>query len=281
VYYQLTPLTASVSFQPFTTTSQSLLKIYFLDIGQGDATLIQTPANKYILVDGGPDHSVITALDRYLPPLNRSLEAIILTHPDPDHMNGFSEVLDRYEVKNFLETGLDDYAPIFAEIRKKVAEKNIPRFLLYAPQKIELDNGIYLDVLYPRRSLVGENYKNSNLGSFVARLVYGSTSVLLTGDAEKPVEQELLENKANVDSTILKVAHHGSKDSSDIEFLNAVSPETATISAGKNNKYHHPHLRVLRNLSKVNARVYRTDENGDIILETYGKTYKFKMQKSK
>ncbi|MFN3301745.1 MAG: ComEC/Rec2 family competence protein [Patescibacteria group bacterium] len=240
-------------------------KIIFLNVGQGDAILIRTPQGKNILIDGGPDINIIYKLDRYIPFYKRRIDLMVLTHPDPDHLTGLVEVLKRYKVEQVFYNGVKDPDSIYSAFLEEIEKKKIKKEVVWIGKKFFLENS-QLEILYPLKNLSGQSFKNDNEASIVLKLIIGKIKILLTGDATKKVEDELIKNDTDLKAEILKVAHHGSKDSTSLEFLKEVKPIYAVISVGKN-KFGHPSLRVLRNLEKIGAKILRTDQLGDIIFE--------------
>ncbi|MCX7779003.1 MAG: MBL fold metallo-hydrolase [Patescibacteria group bacterium] len=241
------------------------LKIIFLDVGQGDAILIRTPEKKNILIDGGPDKNIIYKLDQYLPFYERKIDLLILTHPDPDHLNGLVEILKRYQVGQVFYNGVKDEDLTYQEFLREIEENKIKKEIIWLGRNFIFDN-LYLETLFPFENLIGQKFKNDNEASLVLKLTFGQIKILLTGDATKKVEEKLIKNNLDLKADLLKVAHHGSKDSTSLEFLEKVQPTYAVISVGKN-KYGHPSLRVLRNLEKIKTQILRTDQLGDIIFE--------------
>jgi competence protein ComEC len=254
------------------------LKVIFLDIGQGDSSLIQTPNKQNILIDGGPTRGIIYKLDKYIPLTNRKIDLMILTHPDPDHLSGLVEVLKRYQVNQVAYTGVDDPDPLYSEWKKIIEEKKIPTMIIDKKQILKLNEQTILEFLWPEKSLVGKSFKDDNYGSIVNKLVFGQVKFLFTGDATIEVEKELIRNNENLLTDVLKVGHHGSKTSTSLEFLEKVKPKYAVISVGKNN-FGHPSFRVLTNLEKIKAKILRTDEKGDIIFTTDGRELEMRMNK--
>ena len=250
--------------------SQDRLKVIFFDIGQGDTILIKTPQNKNILIDGGPDKKIIYKIDHYLPLNNRQIDLMISTHPDPDHLTGLVEVLSRLKVKKIITNGVKDNSPIYLLFEKLIKEKELTPLVIKKPLRIDLGGGLSLDFFWPREDLVNKVLGDNNQFSLVFKMVFKKTSFLFTGDADEKAEEEIISLEENLKVDVLKVAHHGSKYSSSLDFLRKVKPQYAVISSGKNNKFGHPNLRVLKNLETVGAKVFRTDELGDIIFETDG-----------
>ena len=268
------------------------LEVTFFDVGQGDAAFIETPERQQILIDGGPNGQVILEkLGKEMPFWDRTIDWVILSHPEKDHLAGLLEVLKSYKVENILWTGVMRNTAEYKEWVRLIKEEGANIFiakaglLILAGQTLSTPGvssstpGVYarsgLFVLYPFESLEGEELKDSNDTSIVARLVFGETSFLFTGDATKSVEKELVLDsvkRKQLDSDVLKVGHHGSKTSTSKGFVEAVSPEIAVISAGKNNFYGHPHQEVLDNLKGV--QILRTDLDGDIKIVSDGLEYK-------
>ena len=203
-----------------------------------------------------------------MPFWDRTIDLIILTHPEHDHMAGLIEVLKRYQVGNILWTGVVRDTAEYKEWQKLIKEEGAKIYIAQAGQQIE-GGPTSINILYPLESLEGQESKDSNNTSIVARLVFGENSFLFTGDAPQSVEKKLLETA--IDSDILKIGHHGSKTSSAQDFIGVVSPEVTVISAGKDNKYGHPAPEVLQNLSGV--KILRTDLDGDIKIISDGKRY--------
>lgn len=259
------------AFSTYSIASQKdgLLKIYFLDVGQGDAIFIEAPNGNQVLIDGGPDGKVIQELGKVMPFNDRSIDLLVLTHPDADHINGLIQVLERYEVGHILENHINRKTPAYDEWNSLKHEAQITEVSF--GQEITLDEGVGLWVLYPVDSSTEQSKTNNN--SIVLKLVYGENALLLTGDIEAKVERELVARGINIDSDLLKVPHHGSKTSSTEEFIKAVMPETAFIQVGGNNRYGHPHPTVVQRLEDFGIKYYRTDTDGTIKLLLDGVNY--------
>lgn len=236
-----------------------------LDIGQGDSLYIRSPQGKNIVIDGGPDNSAIYALDRYLPQYNRTIDLLILTHPDADHLVAFNEMLERYDVRAVLMTRVAHSSATYSHFLELLDKYDVRSIEPYQFRYIDIENGIRFIVLYPRDAMADQEPEEVNATSVVVRLEYEGGSVLLTGDTTKEVERQLVAHGFIDHATILKVAHHGSDTSSDQLFLEAVQPDIAVISVGKDNKFNHPHSAVLQRLSRVTSHILRTDELGDIV----------------
>jgi len=239
------------------------LKVVFFDVGQGDSIFIETSAGHQILIDGGSSNKILSKLAGEIPFWDRTLDLVILTHPEKDHLGGLLWVLDRYEVANVLWTGILRDTNAFKRWQEKLKEEKANKVIAKAGQEIKAGRA-RIFILYPFESLAGRKYKDSNDTSIVARLIFGKNSFLFTGDATKKTEEKLLAEKVNIDSDVLKVGHHGSKTSTGEEFLEEVSPEIAVISCGRNNSYGHPHEIVLQRLKNFGINILRTDLEGDI-----------------
>lgn len=248
------------------------LRVAVLDVGQGDAILIRTPQEQNILIDGGPGSAVLERLAEQLPFYDRTVDLLILTHPHADHVNGLVDVLRRYTVRRVLYTGALHTSQKYLDFLALIRDRGIPLEIVDAPRDIMLGGGIDLRLLYPLRSFRDESVQELNDTSIVAKLSYGDSSFLFTGDAEAVVERELLErDTAVLNADVLKVGHHGSDSSSTGAFLDAVSPDYAAISVGAGNRYGHPHASTLDKLRRRGVRIFRTDEDGTIVFVTDGK----------
>lgn len=257
-------LVALVWWQVF-NAQPTLLKVVFLDIGQGDSIYIEAPNGNQVLIDGGPGRQVLRALGSVMPWYDRSLDVVIATHPDADHIGGLPSVLERYQVAAVMDNGQPSNTGTYRAWQAAVAAevKDGAQYLrARRGERFNLGAGISLDILYPYDTPTG---KDTNDGSIVARLTYGSQAFILTGDATIKVEQQLLIAKTLLSAQVLKAGHHGSKTSSSPAFIKAVSPIYAIISAGKNNRYGHPHQITLDNLKAAQAQILRTDEAGSIV----------------
>lgn len=249
------------------------LGVYFLDVGQGDSALIRTPSGNDILIDGGPDATVLERVGAVLGFFDRLIDLVVLTHPDKDHLAGLVDVLDRYDVGAVLTTGMKRETALFHVWEKKLEEKGIPVIIAKRGLWTEVSPGVGLFIFAPEREVDGQTMEKTNNTGIVAKLVYGKTSYLFTADIERPVEELLVRSHLNLDADVLKVAHHGSKTSSSESFLTATSPDIVVVSLGRNNSYGHPHAEVIERLKKHAQHVLRTDLNGDITVESNGVDY--------
>ncbi|MHB1316654.1 MAG: ComEC/Rec2 family competence protein [Minisyncoccota bacterium] len=256
-------------------TENKFLKVAFLDIGQGDAIFIESPTGNQIIFDGGPGDALVSQVSKQMSFFDRTIDMIVVTNPDKDHFEGFIPLLSRYRVEAMLDPGVKaDENSIYRELNRILEMKSIPVILARTGQKILLGDGAYIEIIFPDRDVEDVSH---NDGSLVARLVYGETSVLLTGDTTKNIEKYLLSKYPEfLDADILKVAHHGSDTSTGEEFLKAVSPDVAVISAGRGNSYGHPKKETLDTLAKNKVETLVTMDEGTIVFESDGKTWKRK-----
>ena len=255
-------------------SSPDSLRVVFLDVGQGDATLITTPNGRQVLIDAGAKNNLGTQLARYMRLTDRSLDLVIMTHPDLDHVGGMVSLIDRYDIDLIMHSGLLAGAPIYAAIAERITQKEIKTITAEAGQIVTLDDGVYLEIYSPYS---GFESLEANDFSIIARLIYGDTSIMLMGDATKINEYEIIDTYGeHLQSDILKVGHHGSQTSSSDQFIKTVSPQYAIISAGCNNRFGHPHGQVLATLFTYQVEIFDTCNDGDIIFESEGEIWHIK-----
>ncbi len=249
---------------------QGLLTIAVLDVGQGDAIYIEAPNGNQMLIDGGPPKAILSELRAVMPFYDRTIDAILVTNPDKDHIGGFIDVLERYQVGQVIEPGTNSPTGTYTELEKKILNEKAERVIAKRGMKINLGGGASFEILFPDRDISG---LDTNTGSIVGRLVYGGTSVMFTGDAPDEIEKYLVSlDGKNLKSDVLKAGHHGSRTSTSPEFVGFVSPSIAIISDGKGNKYGHPHQETLDTLEKFGVKIFRTDLLGAIILKSDGES---------
>lgn len=248
-----------------------LLEISVLDIGQGDAILLEAPDGQVILVDGGPDKKVLRRLGEELPFWERKIDLIVLSHPHEDHLAGLIPILDRYQIGGVMITGVMSTNTTYRQFLEMVTEKNIPLILVEQAQTIAFDD-VRLEILYPQSSFKARRMSNINNSSIVMKVIYKDFEILLTGDAEEEQEYELLASGFNLQADILKAGHHGSDTSSTEEFVRAVDPEMVLVSNGVENSYGHPSPRTLKRFERLGITVRRTDLEGTIHINTDGQT---------
>ena len=247
----------------FQISGQSL-KVVFFDIGQGDSIFIQTPKRTQILIDGGPSKKIVEKLGQELPFFDRSIDFIIATHPDSDHISGLVEVLKSYKVGLVGWTGVKGLSAEFQEFSNEIEENKSSKVVLKKGQEVFIGKNLSFEVLAPLEDFEGKTVKDYNTSSLVLKMAYGKSTFLFTGDASVSVEKKLIEEGSDISSQVLKIGHHGSQTSTSDLFLEKVSPEIAVIQVGKDNRYGHPAPEVLERLEKYGIKVMRTDEMGDI-----------------
>lgn len=239
---------------------EKYLEVSFLNVGQGDSIFIEAPNGVQMLIDSGPNNSVLREVGSLMNFGDRKIDIILGTHPDKDHIGGFPAILDRYEIKNTINTDVLSESSIYKTYKEKILEESSKNYISKRGGVIILDKekGIYFQILSPDESFIE---KDSNERSIVGRLAYGDTSFLLTGDAGITIENKLvLLDGELLESDILKLGHHGSKTSSSSTFLKQVNPELAIVSAGENNTYGHPHEVVIDRLEDLDINYLETKE---------------------
>lgn len=258
--------------QVFRLTKTNNLKVDFLDIGQGDSIFIETPQFHQILIDGGLSSNVLGKLQKLMPFYDRTIDVVISTHPDKDHMEGLLGVLQRYKVDYILWTGIVREGPLYQKWLSVLAESEKQGTkIIKAKLNQEIKAGsVVIDTLHPFVDLTGQDFgsKDNDTG-IVSRLIYGKNSFLFTADISSALEKKLINKGVNLKSDVLKVSHHGSKYSTLNKFLEIVKPEIAVISVGKNS-YGHPTPETLQRLENFGINTLRTDELGDIIITSDG-----------
>jgi len=245
--------------------SSSSLELAFFDVGQGDAIFFETPQGHQVLIDGGPDTTVLSRLGEVMPFWDKTIDLVVLTHPDADHVTGLVGVFLSYEVKNVLWTKKRKDTKAFEAFERALQKEGAKEIIASAGQRIMFEGSdVVLEILYPEQGIDIQKEK-SNETSIIARLVYGEHKALLLGDTTKKIEKRLVKAESELEANIVKVAHHGSKTSTTRELLEAVRPEIAVISVGKDNRYGHPYPDVLANLAEYDIEIRRTDQEGTIL----------------
>ena len=247
----------------------SVLEVAFLNVGQGDSIYIRDVSGNDILIDGGKDSSAVRELEKVMKKGDRDLDMVIATHSDSDHIGGIDDILSRYHVNLFAETGHDSDTQGDDILRLRVEEKEVPRILLSRGMVIDLGEAT-LTILSPEKDIP---YQDTNTSSVIALLEYKNLHFLFTGDAPSAIEEVLLREGLLRDVDVVKLGHHGSRTSSSQNFLDAITPEYAIVSAGKDNSYGHPHAEVISRVEKSGARILNTYE-GTLVFETDGETLK-------
>lgn len=243
------------------------LTVTALNIGQGDAIYIRTPQGKDILIDGGRNRSVLSELGSVMPPYDHTLELVIATHPDADHIGGLAELPSSYTIETLITNGYTDKETAAAKELEQWQERGIRTIHAHRGWQLQIEENVWMDFLHPNAPPFHED---TNDDSIVLLLHYKEFEGLFTGDAPISVEQEVVQLGMLSDIDLLKVGHHGSKTSTSTELLEATHPEFAVISVGAGNEYGHPHAGPLLRLQQAGVQILRTDISGSIQCKTDG-----------
>ena len=259
-------------------TPSQYLTVAFLNVGQGDAILITAPNRNQVLIDGGPNQSVVRALGQAMPFFDHSIDLVMESHPDQDHIGGLPEVFNRYQVAGFIEPKFPARTNIYKNLQEKVEAEGSAHLIAQVGTKIILGRDVSFEVLSAKPWQLGPRggQPDTNNSSIVARLTYASTTFLFTGDLPvKASDQLALAQADKIKADVLKVSHHGAKSSNSLLFLKTVKPEYAVISAGADNRYGHPGVETLAWLKTVSAEILQTKDLGTITLKSDGATVGF------
>jgi len=243
------------------------MEVHFIDVGQGDSILVETPNDKTILIDGGlpkAGNKVVSYLKKQK---IEKIDLLIATHPDYDHIGGLIHVMKSFEVKQILDTGKIHLTRAFAKYAAEIRKQGIPKKVAKPNQRIQLDSDLTIQVLNAY-----QKDQSNNESSIVLKMTYNEMDFLFMGDATIKQEKKLME-KYDIQSEIMKVAHHGSDTSTSLEFLREINPQIAILTFSVDNDYGHPVERVVENLDRIEANVYSTASFGDIIIRTNGKNF--------
>lgn len=258
----------SVGVSAASTDNARDLEIDFFDIGQGDAIFIQTPAHQTILIDGGRDGLAAEKIATELPFGQRTIDLVIVTHPDLDHVGGIPAVLRRYRVGMLFMIDATRSLPVYQELIRLAEEQHIPIRHVTAGDMVRFSSDVTMDILAPEKGATATGDLNNS--SIVGKLTYNTRSFLFTGDAEFESEDRMIGTHAPLAVDILKIGHHGSRYSSSERFLRAVHARAGVISAGARNTYGHPHPDVLRRMADQHMNAYRTDTQGTVEMTSDG-----------
>lgn len=255
----------------FAESAQGVLTVAVLDVGQGDSIFIESPTGVQIIVDGGPDNSLLRELPAVMGSFDRSIDAIIETHPDADHIAGFVDLLKRYRVGAFVEPGISKETLTWEALQQEVSAQKIPHLIARRGMALALGGGTELEVLYPNTDVSKLSASKANEGGIVLKLSYGDATMLLMADVSSKIETQLVKiDGTRLDADLLKVGHHGSRTSTGDAFVKAVTPAAAIISVGAENTYGHPTSDVLNTLTKNAVTTLRTDEEGTVVFVSDG-----------
>ncbi|SET71856.1 Metal-dependent hydrolase, beta-lactamase superfamily II [Oceanobacillus limi] len=259
-----------------TSTDQKFdeMSVHFINVGQGDSIFIQTPNGQHILVDGGPPKAG-KKIVKYLEEQGiKDIDLMIATHPDKDHIGGLPRVMKDIDTTKIIDSGKLHTTQTYARYLNQIRKEKIPMKIAKENEKIKIDPLIDITILNAYKK-----GKNNNESSLALKISYDEIDFLLLSDIEKEQEKKLIE-KYDVQSEIIKVAHHGSKTSSSLEFLKEVNPQVALLTYSRTNDYGHPVNRVIENLYDINAHIYSTAVFGDIVIRTEGENYYIYPEKS-
>lgn len=244
----------------------SEMRVHFIDVGQGDSILIESPDGKTMLIDGGVKGAGEEIVAYLKEQGVQKLDAVVATHPDADHIGGLITVLNSIEIEQFYDSGKVHTSQTFEEMLTLIDKENIPYNVPKTGDIITFDEAVSVKVIS-----ANETASDNNDASIVLKVSYGNVSFLLTGDAGVALEKEMLSQ--DVKATVLKAGHHGSNTSSSQSFIQAVHPEVTVLSYGEDNKYGHPHKEVVERLQAVGSKIYATAEAGTVIVSTDGVNY--------
>lgn len=257
----------SLSIVLYQTFSHTELTVSFLDVGQGDAILVTTPSKKQILIDGGATHKILEELSSEISYFDRSLDVVIATHPDADHVTGLIPTLVKYDVSTIITSPMTSDTGVFKELNSQIESEGADVRIGKKGDTIDFGDGVVLYILYPGERIV----RDTNDASVSVVIIYKEHSFLLTGDLSQAYEPELIQSSYIKNVTVYKAGHHGSNTSSGEQLLSYTKPEYAVISAGKDNTYGHPHKEVLKRLSVYAKETFSTIDNGRITFTSDGK----------
>lgn len=249
------------------TLDPLILKVHYIDIGQGDSELIQVNG-KNLLIDSGPEENSSKLISYLSKQHIQKLDFVVVTHPHEDHIGAMSEVIKKYKIDNFYAPYITTTTRAFSTMVSELKKKGLKINSAYQGVCLNLGNDISCTMLAPNNS----SYINLNDYSAVIKITYKNCSFLFMGDAQKLSEGEILRNDLDVSCDVIKIGHHGSSTSSSKEFLDSAAPKVAVISCGKSNDYGHPHAATLNSLKTRNIDFYRTDIDGTVVITSNGKT---------
>jgi beta-lactamase superfamily II metal-dependent hydrolase len=246
------------------------LRIDFVSVGQGDAALVTGPTGKTVMIDGGPTEAGATLTALLRARRAKGIDLILLTHRHEDHLGGIAAVVRAFPVRLFMDAPFPHASQAYEQLLETLQDRHVMVLNATRGRTIDLGGGAMLTLLTPPDPPIKRSRSDVNANSVVVRIDYGTTGVLLAADAEPQTEKWLLASDARLPAQVLKVAHHGGRYSSTPRFLSAVAPKAAVISVGVVNEYGHPTPETLARLEQQHARVYRTDRDGTVTLETDG-----------
>lgn len=283
-YFFVTTTFFAPGFAERSSSTTSTLSVIFFDVGQGDATLIKTPHGNRILIDAGPEDSLVSPLSHELGVGRQRIDTVILTHPHADHIEGMLNLLSRYEFGEIWYTGVEHTSPVFIALLEEIKKAGIVMKKIDRIERRAFPDDVEFEILFPDKDITEKSARfpdgdELNDTSIVARMRYKDISWLFMGDAERATENYLLKEGRVASSTALKVGHHGSRSSSSKKFLQAIAPRYAVISAGAGNEYGHPHQSALRRIARSGVQILRTDVHGTIYMKSDGRILEVRTEK--
>lgn len=251
--------------------NKNLLKIVYLDVGQGDASLITTASRQNILIDCGPDQIILSALNRHIRWWNKQIDLVIISHDHADHWGGLIYLSKKYQINKVLLAIPPKLSNELSALLKQLASQETKIINLYAPAEIKLPDNSRLSILWPNNQQINDFIDDPNNQSLVILWQYGLNSFLWTGDLESTAENKIINNKKLSKSiNLLKIGHHGSWTASSPDWLNCWQPNLALISVGLNNKFNLPSQITIDRLKRLNIKIWRTDLDGDLVIYSNG-----------
>lgn len=260
-----------------TIASPKKLRVSFLDIGQGDAILIQTPSGHDMLIDGGPSDLVLERMSEEMNYFDRRLEVMIATHGDADHVTGLIPILKKYDTDIIVRSPIDGESQLFKDLEIHIEEENAIEHVGKRGDVIDFGDGVLAFVLYPNKTISSKTDTNDASVSIV--LLYGDHSFLLTGDLGMKYEPQLMNKHLPKGVTVYKAGHHGSKTSSGEQLLTYIKPEYSVISAGEGNRYGHPNPEALARLTNYSKEILSTIDRGTITFISDGRLIEIETEK--
>lgn len=261
-----------------TKTRDGEMVVAFFDVGQGDSIFIQTPSGKQMLIDGGPNDKVMRGLDKEMLMFDRSIDVVVATHADADHVTGLIPVLEKYKVTHIIESPVKGKTNIFDDLEKHIANENADVHIGKTGDVIDFNDGTVATILYPNANYFDDGKTNEACVSIL--LTYFDKSFLFSCDLPSTREGKLIESGLLPhDITVYKAGHHGSKTSSGDQLLSYIKPYYSVISAGKDNRYGHPNIETLERLKKYSKVILSTIESGEVKFVMRGSELKFQTEK--
>ena len=264
---------SAVIWSAASNSPSGLLSIKVLDVGQGDSIFIKTPSGYKILIDGGPSDKVLDYLGSELPFYDKTLDLVVLTHPQSDHLVGLIDVARRYEIKSLWVSDSENSSEQYKEWEQVLSSKDLERTVVEVGDTIRFEDGVELKVVWPKGEL---STSDLNAKSIVILLDYKDFEMLLTGDADKQVQPY---SSFDSDIEVLKVPHHGAKAALNESYTKTLSPEVSIISVGERNRYGHPTKNTTDFLISIGSEILRTDLNGTVEIVTNGINWYTKVER--